>query len=172
MVTLSALYAVTKKLSVGPGVDVTSGNDGTDPAGKYKRFDPLYGTPHKFWGYMDYFYAADGFGANGLVDVYLKSRFRLNSAFTCMADVHRFALPDPVRSESGARLDRYLGTEIDLTAQYTLTQAIAVEGGYSAMVSSETMTSSKVKNVTNPDRSSHWAYIMISIKPEWNAGKP
>ncbi len=62
-------------IGIGAGIDATSGNAGTDPARKYQRFDPLYGTPHKFWGTMDYFYAADGFSSNGLNDLYLKTRY-------------------------------------------------------------------------------------------------
>ncbi len=65
--------AAGRKFSIGPGVDLTSGYSGSDPKKKYQRFDPLYGTPHKFWGLMDYFYVADGFGASGLQDFYVRS---------------------------------------------------------------------------------------------------
>jgi hypothetical protein len=165
--SLSALYAVNKKFSVGPGVDFTSGNNGDDPSKKYQRFDPLYGTPHKFWGYMDYFYVADGFGANGLTDLYLKSKLVANARLTCMADVHYFSLPDKVRGQDGRWMDRYLGTEIDFTAQYALSNVIQLEGGYGAMLASTTLPSPKVKNVKNADRSANWAYIMIALRPAW-----
>src|SRR5690606_13241023 len=53
LLSASALYAVSTRVSIGPGVDITFGNNGSDPSKKFQRFDPLYGTPHKFWGYMD-----------------------------------------------------------------------------------------------------------------------
>jgi hypothetical protein len=163
----SAIYAYDKRFSFGPGVDLTSGNNGADPAKRYQRFDPLYGTPHKFWGYMDYFYVADGFGSNGLMNVYLKSKYKLKDNLTLSLDAHRFALPNAVTDENGETLDKGLGTELDFVFNYAPTKIITIEGGYSAMFSSDTMVSTKVKNVKNADTFSNWAYLMISIKPEF-----
>jgi hypothetical protein len=44
---------------------------------------------------------------------------------------------------------------------------INVEGGFSAMFSTSTMASAKVKNVAAAEDVSTWAYLMISIKPEF-----
>jgi hypothetical protein len=162
----SLIYAATSKFSAGPGVDVTSGNNGTDPSKRFQRFDPLYGTPHKFWGYMDYFYVADGFGPSGLVNYYLKTKYKAKENLILMADIHRFVLPDAIPSETGARLDKALGTELDLVVNYSLTGLINIEGGFSAMFSTPTMVSAKVKNVNAADEISKWAYLMISVKPE------
>jgi len=164
--SLTALYAASSKFSVGPGVDITSGNNGSDPAKKYQRFDPLYGTPHKFWGFMDYFYVADGFGANGLVDTYLRSRYKVKDNLMLTLDAHRFALPHAVTDESGVALGKALGTEVDFTFNYALTKIVNIEGGYSFMASTSTMTSAKVKNVKNASDFSQWAYVMLSIRPE------
>jgi hypothetical protein len=46
-----------------------------------------------------------------------------------------------------------------------MTKAVTIEGGYSAMLSTETMASSKVKNVKRAADYSDWAYLMINIKP-------
>jgi Alginate export len=161
----STSYAVGRKLSIGPGVDITSGNNGADPTQKYQRFDPLYGTPHKFWGFMDYFYVADGFGSNGLTDYYLKSKYKAKDNLTLTLDAHYFMLPTAVTDNDGLEMDKALGTEIDFVINYSLTKAITLEGGYSTMFSTETMVSPKVKNVKRADDVSTWAYLMISIKP-------
>jgi len=116
---------------------------------------------------MDYFYVADGFGPNGLINYYLKSKYKPKDNLTLSLDVHGFALPTAVTNEVGTVLDKGLGTEIDFVFNYAMTKVINIEGGYSAMFSSDTMTASKVKNVKNPDTSSNWAYLMISIKPEF-----
>ena len=167
LLSASAMYSVGRKFSIGPGVDITSGNNGSDPAKKFKRFDPLYGTPHKFWGYMDYFYVADGFGSNGLVDAYVKVKYKAKDNLTLSLDAHQFSLPEAVTDESGIALEKTLGQEFDFVFNYALTKVISIEGGYSTMFSTETMTSARVKNVKSPGNSSNWAYVMISIKPEF-----
>jgi hypothetical protein len=167
LLSASALYAVGRKLSIGPGVDYTSGNNGSDPSKRFQRFDPLYGTPHKFWGYMDYFYVADGFGSNGLADYYFKTRYKPKDNLTVTADLHRFVLPTAVMGTDGTALEKGLGTEVDIMITYNMTKAITIEGGYSRMFATETMASAKVKNVRNAEDNANWAYLMISIKPEF-----
>jgi hypothetical protein len=167
LLSASALYAVGRKFTVGPGVDYTSGNNGSDPSKKFQRFDPLYGTPHKFWGFMDYFYVADGFGANGLVDYYLKARYKVKDNLTLLTDAHRFVLPSAVTGSDGKAMEKSLGTELDFMLTYNMTKVITLETGYSAMFSTETMASSKVKNVKNASENLNWAYVMIAIKPEF-----
>lgn len=166
LLSASFLYSVTSKISAGPGIDITSGNNGTDPSLKFQRFDPLYGTPHKFWGFMDYFYVADGFGSSGLVDYYVKTKYKARENLLMMADVHRFVLPEAVPAESGGQMDKALGTEVDLTAIYGMTKSISIEAGFSTMFSTGTMASSRVKNVSDADDISTWAYLMIAIKPD------
>jgi len=165
LISVYTAYAPQKKMSFGAGVDITSGNNGSDPTRKFQRFDPLYGTPHKFWGAMDYFYAADPFGSNGLVDYYLKSKFKTTEKFQFSLDAHQFYLPAAVSDENNILLDKALGTEIDLILLYHLTGSIYVEAGYSSLFSTATLTSVKVKNVRNADTFSDWAYLMIVCKP-------
>jgi hypothetical protein len=167
LLSLFVTYDVNKKFSIGPGVDITSGNNGSDPNKRFQRFDPLYGTPHKFWGYMDYFYVADGFGSNGLINYYLKSKLKVNDRLALSLDLHRFELPNAVSDDSGTLLTKTLGTELDFTVTYAMTSVIRVEGGYSAMLSTATLASAKVKNIVNADRQSTWAYVMLTIKPEF-----
>src|SRR6478736_6098624 len=152
----SVLYAATRKFSVGPGVDVTSGNNGSDPAKKNVRFDPLYGTPHKFWGYMDYFYVADGFGSNGLMDYYLKSKYKAKDNLLLSLDAHQFQLPDAVLAKDGSTMSKSLGTELDFVLLFTPTKALSLEAGYCTMLSTSTLTSPAVKNVAKAADVSTW----------------
>jgi hypothetical protein len=156
LLSLATLYATGKKFSLGPGIDITS-----------RRFDPLYGTPHKFWGYMDYFYVADGFGSNGLVDAYVRMRYKAAESLMLSFDTHHFSLPNGITDEANVEMSRQLGTELDLTFIWTTTKQIAIEGGMCSMFGTPTLTSKNVKNVPDADRVSSWAYLMISLKPEW-----
>ncbi len=166
--SLSVLYNASQKFSFGPGADVFSGNNGADPTKKYQRFDPLYGTPHKFYGYMDYFYAANGFGSNGLINYYLKAKYKPKENLYLTLNAHQFELPNAVTDATGKNLDKALGTEIDLLLNCSITKFINIETGYSMMFSTSTMSSIKVKNVKNAASTSSWAYVMISIRPEFN----
>jgi hypothetical protein len=166
LLSASAMYAAGRKISIGGGADLTSGNNGSDPKKKYQRFDPLYGTPHKFWGYMDYFYVADGFGANGLFDTYLKAKYKAKDNLTLSLDVHQFSLPNGITDETGKSLEKTLGRELDFTFNYAMTKVINIEGGYSTMLATSTLENAKVKSVKNADTSANWAYVMITIKPE------
>ena len=161
------LYPVNKVLSIGPGIDFTSGNNGAHASNTNRQFDPLYGTPHKFWGAMDYFYVADGFGKNGLVDYYLRSRYKATSQLLLSLDAHQFTASTKVTRGDGIELDRNFGTELDLTATYSLTKIITIEGGYSSFFATPTLASSGVKNVSNADLQANWAYLMINIKPDF-----
>ena len=42
---------------------------------------------------MDYFYVADGFGPNGLINYYLKSKYKAKDNLTLTLDAHYFLLP-------------------------------------------------------------------------------
>ncbi len=104
------------------GVDILSGterNDDTD-----RSFAPLYGTNHKFYGFMDYFYVGNfhGQGGNitGLTDLYLKTNFKLTEKSKLLADLHHFLSPVKIYENMFPtnRRARSLGTEVDLT--YTL----------------------------------------------------
>lgn len=159
------MYAAGRKWSFGPGADITSGYNGNDTNKKFQRFDPLYGTPHKFWGYMDYFYVADGFGSNGLQDYYMRFKYKAKDNLAVTFDIHEFMLPSAVKKDDGTKLSKELGTELDLVVGYGLTKAITIEAGYAGMFATETMSSPKVKNIANAQDYNDWAYVMINIKP-------
>lgn len=161
----AAQYTITKKLSAGGGIDYTSGGSNGSTS---KAFDPLYGTPHKFWGAMDYFYAASGFGKGGLADYYLKGKFKLTDKYTLAAELHRFNSAAPVNVAAGFKGNRkYLGSELDLIATATITRQISLEGGYGHFFGRPLLATAAVKNVPNADLNSNWAYVMINIKPDF-----
>jgi hypothetical protein len=166
LLSASALYAAGRKFSIGPGIDYTSGGIAD---GKNKNFDPLYGTPHKFWGYMDYFYVADGFGKNGLVNAYVKTRYKAKDNLLLSVDLHQFSSSNPIASSDGAQLSRSFGSELDIIFSYNMTKAIAIEGGYCTFFATPTLASAAVKNVPNADRQANWAYLMVTLKPDFLA---
>ncbi len=116
---------------------------------------------------MDYFYVADGFGNNGLVNYYLKSRFKAGENLLVMLDAHQFTTSNQIMTGEGIALDRNLGTELDLIISYNLTKVINLEGGYCTMFATPALASETVKNIANAGLHANWAYLMISIKPDF-----
>jgi hypothetical protein len=149
MFTIAGGYQLGK-LNAGAGFDYTS-----------KSFDPLYGTPHKFWGLMDYFYAGSGFGRNGLLDYYARLKYKTSPRLLLNADVHHFA--SATAADNGRKK---FGEEIDLVATFEVTKQILVEGGYSHFFNTTLLTSPSVKNIQQSKPAANWAYVMINIKPE------
>ncbi|HWB27527.1 MAG TPA: alginate export family protein [Chitinophagaceae bacterium] len=164
----SLQYGVSKKFSVGPGIDYTTGGaSGTTS----NTFDPLYGTPHKFWGLMDYYYAAGAFGKSGLTDYYIKARYKASDRFWLTTELHQFSSAERVvNTTDPPGTNKSFGQEVDIVASYSLTRQIMFEGGYSHYFSTALLTSPTVKNVTHAKSGANWAYISLNIKPELLTG--
>lgn len=160
LLSASFQYQLCNTFSAGLGTDYTTG--GSSATGKSHAFDPLYGTPHKFWGYMDYFYVTNGFGNRGLQDYYLKTKYKPGPRLLLTGDVHEFYSA----SDIPGNLNRRFGTEADLVAAYSLTKVISFEAGYSHFWNTASLTSAGVKNITNAQSNSNWAYVMVNIRPE------
>ncbi|CAD0001815.1 alginate export family protein [Flavobacterium chungangense] len=174
MASITSTYQIGRKLFVGPGVDYLSGDDGTKTVtatSDNNRFDPLYGTPHKFWGSMDYFYAANGFGKQGLLNYFFKIKYNAKDNLSFFLDVHGFESANKITNGAGGKLNSYLGTEVDLTVRYNLTKIINFEAGYSIMKATNSLASAPVKNVANADLTPQFAYVMLNIKPNFLAKK-
>ncbi|KHJ37602.1 hypothetical protein PBAC_21950 [Pedobacter glucosidilyticus] len=166
--TISANYS-KGKFTLGPGFDYLSGNKTTTPTTESNRFDPLYGTPHKFWGTMDYFYAPTGSPAAGLKDYYFKTKFTANQ-FYVIADYHLFETAQALANSNSQKL----GQEIDLGINYTLNKFTTVELGYSIMKAKDNMVIAKAQPGAPADynKTGHFGYLMINIKPDFLYTKP
>lgn len=170
LASVTATLQLGRKLFVSPGVDYLSGNDGTKAVtatSENNQFDPLYGTPHKFWGNMDYFYASSGFGAQGLLNYFLKTKYNLKDNLTLFADLHCFEAANTLSNGAGGKQNSYLGTELDLRLSYNFTKMINFEAGYSFMQATKSMASAQVKNVANANLTPQWAYVTVNIKPNF-----
>jgi hypothetical protein len=168
-------YTYTLALSYKPGIvgytaglDVLSGNDAFSTSTANHRFDPLYGTPHKFWGYMDYFYAVSGAPTGGLSDPYVKVKYiSVNSRLTTELACHYFALANNQKDITGAAISKHLGTELDFTAGYKLNKFTSVDVGVSYMAAASSMEYAKNITPSTASLKPVWAYLQINIKPEF-----
>jgi hypothetical protein len=173
--TISGLYQ-KGKWSIGPGYDVLSGNDAVSPSSKNNRFDPLYGTPHRHWGYMDYFYVGTGSPAGGLNNFYVKAKFTGN-ALSAGVDYHYFSLHKDMKKADGTVISKGLGSEIDFLLNYNLNKFTNIELGYALMNATASMPFAKAQATTDAvadtyRRTGTWFYAMINIRPDFFFTKP
>jgi hypothetical protein len=182
--TLSATYQKSK-WAFTLGYDVLSGNDGSSATNNYKaastaknnRFDPLYGTPHRHWGYMDYFYVGTNSPVGGLNNGYLKAKYTGNT-LTFGVDYHSFALNKITTKGDGTLLPSAdLGNEIDFLLNYNMNKFTNLELGYSVMMATDNMTFAKGQATTDAaaatfSKTGTWLYLMINIRPDFFYTKP
>ena len=166
---LMALRA-TFKTSLTPltvGVDYLSGSDRNDT--ENHTFQPLYGTNHKFYVLMDYFYVGNNHGQEGrtagLLDVYVQSKFTLGEKSALIAHVHHFQSPTTVYAAEGAteELSAGLGEEIDLVYNLNLSEAVNFKLGYSQLFSTNALEA--LKGGEERQGMNQWAWAMLSFNP-------
>lgn len=168
--TTLSLGFMAKKFSYTLGWDYLSGNDAFSTSANNHRFDPLYGTPHKFWGLMDYFYAGTGSPAGGLNDPFFKIKYgSANKRLAIVLDYHYFTLGNDQKDILGNKLDKYLGSEIDLAAGYNLNKITNLELGLSYLAATKSMEYAKGITPGTADKSASWAYLQINIRPDFFA---
>lgn len=165
--TASISYA-KKTWAYSIGWDYLSGNDAFSSSTTNHRFDPLYGTPHKFWGLMDYFYVATGSPVGGLSNPFAKIRFTSkDKRFSTGIDYHYFALANDQKDISGNPIDKYLGSELDCVSTYQLNKFSALEFGLSYMAATKSMEYAKGLTPGSTKLNASWAYLQINIKPDF-----
>jgi hypothetical protein len=171
--TLAATYQ-TGKISITPGYDVLSGNNLTTAADE--KFDPLYGTPHRHWGYMDYFYVGTGSPAGGLNNLYLKVKYT-GDRLSLGVDLHRFFLNTNMKKGDGSYVDKQLGNELDLLLNYNINKFTNLELGYSTIRTTGSMPFAKGQAATDITadtykRSGNWFYGTLRFMPDFLQTKP
>lgn len=154
------------------GVDYLSGDDETT-TDKVEGWSPSYGTNHKFYGWMDYFYVGNGHGGGnagsaGLLDIYLKTAFKTGDKSKLVGHAHYFA-STATRTNGTDEYDGGLGTEIDLVYVNKLTAGVTLKIGYSQMFGiTDTM---KQLKFSNPDQEiadyQGWSWVMIDFTPKF-----
>ncbi len=165
LLALEAHYTVSDNLGFKLGGELQSGNDYGVPAnGENNAFTPLYGTNHKFNGFMDYYYVGNHMHSVGLTDLYASINYKLNPKSAINLDLHQFF----ASAELDEELSKNLGTEIDLVFAHKINKMVSLKAGYSHYF--ETEATEFLKNNFDGN-TNNWAWVMLIIKPELFASK-
>jgi hypothetical protein len=155
------------------GVDYLSGDD--ESTAKVEGWSPKYGTNHKFYGFMDYFYVGNGHGgadakSAGLLDIYLQTNFKIGEKTKLEGHLHYFAsTSERTNSATGESFKGTLGTELDLVLSRTLAKGVTLNAGYSHMFGiTDTMKQLKFGNPSQDigDMQS-WGWVMLAFTPKF-----
>lgn len=157
--------AFNETLASQMGFEVFSGNDAENPDDKSRMFDVPYSAGHARLGFMDYFtlaIPAQTKGA-GLLSIYFRNNFRLSPKSRFNADLHMFFLQNNFIHQNET-IDKYLGTELDLTYHYSFNDMTQIVAGYSVMLGSPSMD---IIKGGSHEEFAHWAYLMLRIRPKF-----
>lgn len=139
------------------GAELLSGTKYTEEANRNTSFSPMYGTNHKFNGYMDYF----TFNGAGMNDFYLKNNFSIPNAGNIDFGIHYLTANQKFAKDT----DLYLGTELDLVYAYPVSKIFSFNLGYSQMFASNNMK--VLKNVPNPKDNQSFMWIGLNFNPKF-----
>ena len=157
--SLDATLKTRTHLTFGAGTEIISGTNNNP--GETNAFFPLYGTNHKFNGYMDYFYVGNHANSIGLVDIHINVNYKFSETSSLFIQALNFsgekALPSGTKS---------LGTEVDLVYTKNL-KGFALKVGYSQMFARKGMYELKGLNENLAANTQNWAWAMLIFKPKF-----
>lgn len=165
---------VAGKVTIGAGIDYLSGNNGARQDSSYQdrehSFDILYGMRHGYYGHMDFFSSMQkSTGSGGLVDIFMKFKWKFVPQATLSIDLHYFSLQNNVRETGFAGtdaryLDKALGPEADLNISWDILDFLNLKGGYSVMIPSHSMLNIQGQEADH-SKLPQWAWLMLTAKP-------
>lgn len=158
MASIQAKAKLTSDWAVSVGSDYLSGGKSTDT--KYKAFDPLYGTHHKFYGAMDYFYASS-FIHSGLWDNQAGVYFKPSPKVDLSLNYHYFRTAKQFDTDFGPA-SKSLGSEIDFQINWSIMPDVKLMAGYSFMLGTNSMDMLKGGNHKSWQ---DWGWISLNITP-------
>jgi hypothetical protein len=153
-------YKFSGLLAANIGLDYYSGSAADIDAGMSHTFNRLYGSTHSFNGSMEYF---SSLPTTGLQDYYGGLTTKISPKLSADATVHLFCSDKKIVSNTKT-LEKNLGTELDLTVNYTINKEIAIQGGYSRYFNSSS-TKTYYKMATINTQAQQWCYLMLTVRP-------
>lgn len=150
----------TKATPITLGFEYISGKDDDDDSSDITNFSPDYGTNHAFNGLMDYFFVGPANGNVGVIDLYLKTKFKVGKG-ALLLHGHQFMTGSRQLDGEGQELGSSMGFELDAVFVKKLAPAVTLHVGASALLGSETLTTLRAGN----EKFNQWAWTMITFKP-------
>ncbi len=156
---------LSDQFKLGAGTEILSGTDMDSDEAINHSFDPIYGTNHKFNGYMDYFYVGNHKNNVGLQDYYVQVDYKKNKFSSSLAG-HLFnSMGNIVMATTS--YDNYLGFELDFTVNYAVADNFKINAGYSHMFASESLQVVKGGTPSTMRSGGNWAFVSLAFTPQF-----
>jgi len=169
MASGKASLTLSKACTLQAGYDYISGDDyvavpkpgglGTPEHKEIKGFTSLYGSRHKFYGVMDYFYESaylNGF-TPGLQNAYVGVKLAPMNRLNAKASYHYMATATKLEG-----LSRTLGHDLEVEASYRLASDVSLSVGFAYMNGTETMN--RLKQGTSK-QNVKWGWFSLVVTP-------
>lgn len=169
MASIKTQLQISKKVGIVTGYDYLSGDDFFYVRSKNKvglprhevlrGFNPVYGSHHKFYGMMDFFYVqsfSDDFSP-GLQNLYAGATYSPIKNLDLKATYHYMAITTKLKE-----LDMTLGHDIDIEASYQFMKDVQLSLGFSYMVG--TVTMQRLKRVDESENLK-WGWFSLVVSP-------
>ena len=124
-----------------------------------RGFNPLYGSHHKFYGMMDFFYVKtyyNGF-TPGLQNLYVGATYSPLKDLNLKATYHYMATATELEA-----IDKSLGHDFDIEGSYQIMKDVRLSLGFSYMVGTESMR--KLKRADD-DNNLTWGWFSLIVSP-------
>ena len=124
-----------------------------------KGFNTVYGSHHKFYGAMDFFYVStyyNGF-TPGLQNAFVGGFYAPMKNLKIDASYHYLATATKLQE-----MDMFLGHEVELQASCSISRDVKVSAGFAIMKGGETMELLKRSSQNNRLR---WGWLSLSVNP-------
>ncbi len=170
MASGKVLWQMNRQFHAVAGYDYLSGDDyialrskntfGVPLHDVYKGFTSIYGSHHKFYGLMDFFYVKtylDKFSP-GLQNLYAGVGYSPIKGLKLKLAYHYMATTTKL-----ADMDKTLGHDIDIEASYQIMKDARLSLGYSYMTGTETMQRLKLADESNNLR---WGWFSLIVSPK------
>ena len=124
-----------------------------------KGFNPLYGSHHKFYGAMDFFYVStyyNGFSP-GLQNVYFGAFYSPIPRLRFETVLHYLAIATKLKD-----IDRTLGYEVELNGSFDIVKNVKLSAGFTFMTGSKTM---ELLKRSEAGGRLYWGWLSLVINP-------
>ena len=124
-------------------------------------FNPIFGSHHKFYGAMDFFYVTTYYGGNtpGLQDFHIGAKWSPVSKLALQGMYHFLATSVAIKDA-----DKALGHELEASLSWNIAKDVNLQAGYTFMRGTETMS---VLKRSGDNNRLHWGWLMMIITPEF-----
>lgn len=128
---------------------------------RVRGFSSIYGSHHKFYGAMDFFYLTTYYGGftPGLQNIYLGTTFSPVKKLSFDLSYHYLLTATELNND----VSKSLGHEVETAVTYQLMKDVSISAGYSFMRGTDTMVALKR---TRDNRQLQWAWLMLSVNPK------